>query len=155
MRPQRRSVPDGRNRPAAIGPLRNAGSRHWQRCLSDNGSGHFDFRQVSVRQTCGRRIHPLGQGRQREVTVRSRKQRAKPASTRRNPSSLRTMDCELFAGPSIKPFRQSRSRVFQSNPFQARLSSCSVSHSSPRMAPLIFSTSSFSAAATLSGPPAC
>ena len=57
------------------------------------------------------------------------------------PSSLRTTDFALFAGSAINPFLCSRSRAPQSKPFQARLSSCSVSHKSPRTVSSILSRS--------------
>lgn len=44
------------------------------------------------------------------------------SSARRSPSSVRTTDFALFAGFAINPFWCKRSRAFESNPFQARLS---------------------------------
>lgn len=64
-------------------------------------------------------------------------------SARRSPSSVRTTDFALFAGFAISPFWCKRSRAFQSNPFQARLSSCSVSQSRPITASSILSVSIF------------
>lgn len=65
------------------------------------------------------------------------------ASARWRPSSVRTTDFALPAGFAITPLRCSRSSASQSNPFQARRPSCSVSHNNARTAPSILSVSMF------------